>query len=122
MAELYSGFGIDDNLWTFDDLSHYEILDNGNVKLTFAKDVTYYEDKNDESSPCRWVIEIAEYEYSFDAKLIAGSHKTILEHEDEDYSGHNDLSESDFVIRYGAVDVEMIESWIELAEAKRNEQ
>ena len=43
-------------------------------------------------------------------------------HEDEDYSGYSGLDDISFVANYGAVDVEMVESWVELAEVKRNEQ
>lgn len=103
---------------TYEDLNHYEILDNGNVKLTFVKNVIEYEDEDDQTSPYRWVMEIVELEYSIDAKIVAGSYKTVLMHEDEDYSGYSDLDDVAFVANYGAVDVEMVESWVELANGK----
>ena len=103
---------------TYEDLNHYEILDNGNVKLTFVKNVIKYEDEDDQTSPYRWVMEIVELEYSLDAKIVAGSYKTVLMHEDEDYSGYSGLEDISFVANYGAVDVEMVESWVELANGK----
>ncbi len=116
-----NGFGL-----TYDDLSHYQILENGNIKLTFAKNDTYYQ--NEEQTEYVTALEVYSYEYSLEGKLVSFeiNSKTIDYSESvmENMPGLiEELNmEIKYVLTYNAVDVELIESWVELAETKRNAQ
>lgn len=102
---------------TYDDLSHYEILENGNVKLTFVKYEYNYNDGEEENEGYEKLINIATFEYSTDAKIQAISFETkVLEVTDE-YEGFITPNYAmAYTVSYGEVDSELLESWVELAE------
>jgi len=110
---------------SYEDWSHYEILQNGNAKLTFIENKKVVNpDKEDE-----YFIALVTYnfEYSINGKLISlNINSGIIEKEGEFENRTGILeeynSERGYVLTYGTVDTELVESWVEVAEAKRNEQ
>ncbi len=119
---VYSGTlpGINSFELTYEDLSHYEILENGNVKLTFVKYDTYQQAGNEYVE----TLETCSFEYTLDAKLVSieESSKIIYESSGlDEIDGEIEYTRS-YNLSYGTVDVDLVESLVELAEAKRNEQ
>ncbi|MBO5954972.1 MAG: hypothetical protein J6Q13_03295 [Clostridia bacterium] len=115
------------NTWelTFEDFNHYEFLENGNVKLTFVKNVEYKNPDNQEE----YFITLEDYsfEYSLDGKLVSLKMSSRIIEKEGEFENRIDMVEKytynmEYKLRYGEIDTELVESWVEIAEAKRNEQ
>ena len=111
---------------TYEKLNHYEVLENGNVRLTFVTNEMVYQ--NPEETEYVNYLRINTFEYSQDGRLVEleMSYKLVdweltnIEHRIGMFEELN--STFKYVVSYGTVDADLMESWVELAEAKRNEQ
>lgn len=109
--------GIRDWELTIEDLNHYEILENGNVALTFVKYNTYGNNKEYYTTLNKYM-----FEYALEGKLVSieyGSRCVEATDGAEVIDTNEDVK---YVFSYGTVDTELVESWVELAEEYRNEQ
>jgi len=124
---VYRGGVMGVNLFglTYDDLTYYEILDNGNVKLTFVK---YNEFVNPDKEEEHFIaLQDYAFEYSLDGKLVSLKMASrIIEKEGEFENRIGMIEEAtynmEYILRYGEIDTDLVESWVEIAEAKRNEK
>lgn len=110
---------------TYEDFNHYEFLDNGNVKLTFVKNVEHKNPDNQEG----YVITLEDYsfEYSLDGKLMSFKMASRIIEKKGEFENYIGMLEEytynyGYIFKYDLIDTELVESWVELAEAKRNEQ
>ena len=126
-TEIYSRgiIGIDLYGLTYDDFDHYELLENGNIKAVFVNDVYNYQqpDGGVESTEYEKFYATYIFEYSADGKLVSLDVDMRQVETSEAFTGTETGNIAiNYQLSYGTIDVDLINSWIELSEAKRNEK
>ena len=119
---VYRGsvFGINLFDLTYDKFSHYEVLENGNIVLTYLD--YEYNYQNEAKTDYEKFLVTYVCEYSLDGKLISFKMDLKLIETEGDCTSHETFKGGKIAFQYGAVDTDLVKSWVELAEAKRNEQ
>lgn len=125
-VDMYSpeGLGLTRMGFTYEELNHYEQLENGNVKLYFSEYLTLKSKTEGESAT---VLKNTTFEYSSDGKLLSINMDSRVIEVNGEFEGEEGLLEEqnmnvEMTCSYGTVDVDFIESLIALAEAKRAEK
>jgi hypothetical protein len=119
---VYRGaFGVNLFDLTYEKFNHYEILDNGNFALTYLDYDYNYQDETKETNYEKFLI-IYTCEYSLDGKLISLKLENKLIDTEGEITSPETFRCGKITFEYGAVDTELVESWVALAEAQRNAQ